>query len=40
MWLVQGFVRCSFDDAVDVLTKLFANGLGLRDERQASRPPG
>jgi AcrR family transcriptional regulator len=30
MWLVQGEVTCGFDRAVDQLTRLFVNALGLR----------
>ena len=30
-WLVDGAVECSFDDAVDQLTLLFVNALGLTD---------
>lgn len=31
MWLVQGFLECTFDDAVEQLTKLFVNALRLSD---------
>ena len=31
MWLVQGFLDCSFDDGVEQLTKVFTNGLELKD---------
>lgn len=31
MWLVQKTVECDFDDAVEQLTRLFVNGLDLRD---------
>jgi AcrR family transcriptional regulator len=34
MWLVQGAVTCTMDEAVDQLTRLFVNALGLSD-----RPP-
>jgi AcrR family transcriptional regulator len=37
MWLVQGFLECNFDDAVDQLARLFVNALGLKDESEA--PP-
>jgi len=33
MWLVQGAVHCSMDTAVDQLTRLFVNALGLSDQR-------
>ena len=36
MWLVQGAVECSMDKAVDQLTRLFVNALGLSD-RHAKR---
>jgi hypothetical protein len=32
MWLVEGVVACSFDDAVDQLAQLFVNALGLAAE--------
>jgi len=32
MWLVQGAIRCSLDEAVDQLTRIFVNALGLTDE--------
>jgi len=32
LWLVQGYRRYSFDDAVEQLTLLWANALGLKDE--------
>jgi AcrR family transcriptional regulator len=31
MWLVQGEVSCPFDQAVDQLTRVFVNALGLTD---------
>ena len=31
MWLVQGVVSCTFDQAVDQLTRMFVNALGLTD---------
>ncbi len=31
MWLVQGFLDCTFDDAVEQLTLLFVNALQLND---------
>jgi AcrR family transcriptional regulator len=33
MWLVQGAVHCSMDTAVDQLTRLFVNALGLSDRQ-------
>jgi AcrR family transcriptional regulator len=33
-WLVEGAVECSFDDAVDQLTLLFVNALGLTDGKE------
>ena len=33
MWLVQGFLECSFDDGVEQLTKVFTNALELKDPR-------
>ncbi len=38
MWLVQGAVECSMDKAVDQLTRLFVNALGL-SARTATKPP-
>ncbi len=37
MWLVQGTVRCSLDEAVDQLARLFANALGLTEARAGTR---
>ncbi len=37
MWLVQGAVHCSMDKAVDQLTRIFVNALGLSAQR-ASAP--
>jgi AcrR family transcriptional regulator len=37
LWLVQGAVTCSFDEAVDQLTKIFVNALGLTAERAGSK---
>jgi AcrR family transcriptional regulator len=37
MWLVQGAVSCGFDKAVDQLTRLFVNALGLSGERAGAR---
>ncbi len=36
-WLVEGAVECNFDDAVDQMTLLFVNALGLTD---GAEPPG
>lgn len=36
LWLVEGGVKCSFDEGVDQLTRVFINGLGLKEE---VRPP-
>ncbi len=33
MWLVQGAITCSFGKAVEQLTKMFVNSLGLTEER-------
>jgi len=32
MWLVEGFIDCSFEDGVEQLTRLFVNALQLRDK--------
>jgi AcrR family transcriptional regulator len=37
MWLVQGAVNCSFDKAVDQLTRIFVNALGLPEEAADER---
>ena len=37
LWLVQGYRRYSFDDAVDQLTLLWANALGLNEEPATGR---
>lgn len=39
MWLVQGIVKLTFNDAVEQLTLVFVNALGLRNE-SASRRKG
>jgi len=36
MWLVQGAITCSFDKAVDQLTRMFVNVLGLSVEHAGS----
>jgi AcrR family transcriptional regulator len=33
MWLVEGGLRCRFDDGVEQLTRVFLNALGLRNTR-------
>jgi AcrR family transcriptional regulator len=37
MWLVQGFVDCRFEQAVEQITRLFVNALGLKDDSGAPR---
>lgn len=38
MWLVQGFLQCRFDDAVDQLTLLYMNALELKaDDTEVTR---
>ncbi len=37
MWLVQGAIDCSFDKAVDQLTRIFVNALGLPEEEAGRR---
>jgi hypothetical protein len=37
MWLVQGAINCSFDKAVDQLTRVFVNALGLPEEAANAR---
>jgi AcrR family transcriptional regulator len=32
MWLVQGFLNCSFEEGVEQLTRLFVNALQLKDK--------
>jgi AcrR family transcriptional regulator len=39
LWLVQGAVHCSMDEAVDQLTRLFVNALGLSDRRARGPRP-
>ena len=39
MWLVQRAVICSFDKAVDQLTRMFVNALGLTEERVGTPRP-
>ena len=38
MWLVQGFVDCTFDQGVEALTAVFLNALRIRDEPGESHP--
>jgi len=42
LWLVQGGLDCSFDEGVDVVTRLCINALGLQDEAgvRPARPAG
>ncbi|HEY3703261.1 MAG TPA: TetR/AcrR family transcriptional regulator [Acidimicrobiales bacterium] len=43
MWLVEGFLECSFDDAVEQLSAVFVNALGVKDGSEPSqrrRPRG
>jgi AcrR family transcriptional regulator len=37
LWLVEGALDCTFDEGVEQLTRVFVNGLGLRDDSR--RPP-
>jgi AcrR family transcriptional regulator len=37
LWLVQGYREYDFDDAVDQLSLLWANALGLKDEAPSGR---
>ncbi|MFL6240211.1 MAG: TetR/AcrR family transcriptional regulator [Actinomycetes bacterium] len=39
LWLVRGVLDCSFDTAVDQLTRLVANAVGLPDDESGGRPP-
>jgi AcrR family transcriptional regulator len=40
MWLVQGLVECDFDTAVDQVTLLFVNALGMdSSEAETDTPP-
>jgi hypothetical protein len=34
MWLVEGFLDCAFDDAVEQLTAVFVNALGVKEESE------
>lgn len=37
LWLVEGGVSCSFDQGVDQLTRVFLNGLGLKEDAPAAK---
>jgi hypothetical protein len=37
LWLVEGFLDCSFDDGVEQLTRVFVNAIGLKDDPRAPR---
>jgi hypothetical protein len=39
LWLVDHFVDCSIDDAVEQLTLLYVNALGLRETASTERRP-
>jgi AcrR family transcriptional regulator len=39
MWLVQGIVKPTFNDAVEQLTLVFVNALGLRNQAPSRRKP-
>jgi AcrR family transcriptional regulator len=39
MWLVQGLVECDFDTAVDQVTLLFVNALGMDSSEAGSATP-
>jgi AcrR family transcriptional regulator len=38
VWLVEGRLGCSFDDGVEQLTRVFINGLGLKDAIRGTSP--
>jgi AcrR family transcriptional regulator len=38
-WLVEGAIKCSFNDGVEQLARVFINGLGFRDTDRDGRPP-
>ena len=40
LWLVQGFVDCSFDQGVEHLTAVFLNALQIRDEPEPTPTSG
>ena len=35
LWLVEGWGRFDFDDAVEQMTRLWANAIGLREPAEA-----
>ena len=37
LWLVEGALDCSFDEGVEQLTRVFLNGLGLKEAGGAAR---
>jgi AcrR family transcriptional regulator len=37
-WLVDGYPPCSMDQAVEQLTTLFVNAMGIREDRAPARP--
>ena len=39
MWLVEGRLKCSFDDGVDQLTRVFVNALGFKEPAAGRRRP-
>jgi hypothetical protein len=39
LWLVQGCREYDFDEAVEQLTILWSNALGLKDDARRSRAP-
>jgi len=39
LWLVQGYAKCSFEDAVEHMSRLFANALNLADDPVAASTP-
>lgn len=38
MWLVEGRLKCRFDDGVDQLTRVFVNALGFKEPGGRRRP--
>lgn len=37
LWLVEGGVKCSFDEGVEQLTRVFINGLGVKADARPAR---
>ncbi len=37
LWLVEGAVECTFEEGLDQLTRVFLNGLGLKEDAQPVR---